>query len=131
MFNNEALRHWGEYIAYNQALTTSLTAGNGTNGANPHTAYNMNGQFGVTVSASKGATVSVPAGGTVTVGAVSDNGSSEQLVWKNTLAKARVFSNTQEIEAFIFSPAIRGQVTVSIASTGTGTVDVNPSYRTR
>ena len=130
MFNREVIRHFGEYIAFNQALTTALVNGNGTNGANPHTVYSMNGQFGVTVSAAQGATVTIPAGGNITVQATSDNGSVETLKYVNSGTTPEVFTETQGIVAFIFSPEMRGEVTVAISSTGTGSVDINPSYRT-
>ncbi len=130
MFNRESLRHYGEYMAFNQALTTSLVNGNGVNGANPHTIYSMNGRFGLTVSAAKGATVSIPAGGNLTVQVTSDNGTVETLKYVNSGTAAMVFTDTQEIVAFIFSPDMSGIVTVAISSTGTGSVDINPSYRT-
>ena len=131
MFFKEGLRHYDEYFARAQVLTAAFVDGNAQQGRNPQSIYNVEGQFGVSVTASEGQTVSVPASGTLSVRATSDNGTVETMIWKNSGTTALTFSETEEVCVFIFSPAMQGQVTVAVSSSGTGTVDINPSFRTR
>ena len=127
MFDQEGLRHYKEYFAYQQTVTATLV--NGAGGVNPQTIQNAEGQFGVSVTASGAFTI--PAGGNVTVRATSSNGSIETLQFTNSGTTTRSYADTEEICVLIFSPRMRDNVTVALSSTGTGKVDVNPSFRTR
>ena len=133
IIHNAALRHYAEFFACDQVISTTPTVGNGQAGKNPQNIANVGGRWGVIISASKDKTLTIPNNGTFVIQMSDTKGNVGTLTHTNRTGRSEVYNDTQKVLQMNASNVFTYQggpltLTFSGGAGTSGTFDASPYY---